>query len=804
VSSTNSEEHIIFQGKRGFLRQPINIGSPPTGNVNGEMEWKYHGRSDSERNSNEPLSAPTGLDAQQNEGFQRFFKAVVSPTHVRVTAGGRIVPNTRASTSPTAKWDKGQCAFEDDTTGNQDKQAPPENTAGQPDQSSAHTMQPMMMHPMVSPMYGGYQPMFSPMGAAMPFYPIHNGMPLPYAVTHPQATVVNMPQSPATEVQKQDEEATGTAKTENDQESKKPKPAPIKISPPEQFDQTRPYFYNGNVFYPGMGSMPLQGQGIPLSPSPYMPQGFVNPAIARASSFAQPSPMASMPSPHGFQTPGFVPQMSAMSAGAPSSQQFAQPAPKTAPKTASVQTPSATKPPITSIKPSEITKSQLASLRSQLKYYEDQMQYNKHQIDEKATQEQIQTIRKLIDQFEHNFSMQLNFETNYYQGGEKKVGGAAGLDVAPCQTPSRVPSVKDNAQDARSQSGSINSAKQSTPALNHTQSLDHIRLRSLRDMRHRVGINCSKGNDTTAALGALEAHLKQSKPVHTFEPMKKLSLPTGAAMAPAFEPRGTPFLPPHSDMSSITDATQTSEFPWEMPNLLPLSQPGLWANMNSSGHSALGNRLTSDVEVAAENLFGSFASPYLVGKLPQGMDPLTAHATDYLYSRELTDEEKRARHVYWGQVPSKGLGLPKFDGKDFYPASPVKVAEKIDAPPKLKLRQAPTSHLEVEHNFEQPKKSEDPFQTSRDTGSIRSGKSVVRASHAVPIINPDTLGQENNMNTTPKDATGPGSHGNTDSDNQQPSMRSSTMHSSPTKTLAGSVSDKKPTSLNRRALERSR
>src|SRR5690349_7452768 len=42
-------------------------------------------------------------------------------------------------------------------------------------------------------------------------------------------------------------------------------------------------------------------------------------------------------------------------------------------------------PTITSIRPSEITKKQIEGLRSSLRYYEDQLQYNRHQIDEKAT-----------------------------------------------------------------------------------------------------------------------------------------------------------------------------------------------------------------------------------------------------------------------------------------------------------------------------------------------------------------------------------------------------------------------------------
>ncbi|PQE27815.1 kinase subdomain-containing protein [Rutstroemia sp. NJR-2017a WRK4] len=52
-------------------------------------------------NQVQPHSAPTNAATHQAENFRRFYRAVVSPTHVRVTAGGRIVPNTRATAPPT-------------------------------------------------------------------------------------------------------------------------------------------------------------------------------------------------------------------------------------------------------------------------------------------------------------------------------------------------------------------------------------------------------------------------------------------------------------------------------------------------------------------------------------------------------------------------------------------------------------------------------------------------------------------------------------------------------------------------------
>jgi len=71
--------------------------------------------------------------------------------------------------------------------------------------------------------------------------------------------------------------------------------------------------------------------------------------------------------------------------------------------------------------------------------------------------------------------------------------------------------------------------------------------------------------------------------------------------------------------------------------------------------------------------------PYLVGTLPHGVHASLAKPTDFVYSRPLTDDELRARYLYWGKAPrSVQSGLPKFDGKDFYPPSPVKKNKRSD------------------------------------------------------------------------------------------------------------------------------
>jgi hypothetical protein len=66
-------------------------------------------------------------------------------------------------------------------------------------------------------------------------------------------------------------------------------------------------------------------------------------------------------------------------------------------------------------------------------------------------------------------------------------------------------------------------------------------------------------------------------------------------------------------------------------------------------------------------------APYLQGYAPPGLSMDEAAASRQLmYLRPLTEEEKSARLLYWGGKQQKEKGLPKFDGKDFFPPSPVK------------------------------------------------------------------------------------------------------------------------------------
>ncbi|KAJ1338042.1 hypothetical protein MN608_00900 [Microdochium nivale] len=378
--STDSDEQILFKGKGK---------SQPAENLSA---WKYRGRAGSEVTASAPLSAPTGLAAQQSEGFKRFYKAVVSPSHVRVTAGGRIVPNTRPTSSPTARWDK-----EATPTPGREPTAPSIPDQGYPINGP---MGPMVMPPSMYGQFMHFPQMVTQMPVPVPLYHLPNGYPLTYgnpSMSHlpdlAAAQAAQFHSSRRHETTSEDHSQDG--RSTGDTSAKKGRPPPILVMPPDMRESTRPFMYQGQIIYPrppvpgfmhspyysapAMGTFPFPAQGTPPVPHP---------------SSAPP-----MPTPAG---PYVVTSEANSINSGDRTHQLTIPARQ-------VSTP-----PLSSIKPSSVTKRQLDSLRSSLKYYEDQLAYNKHQIDEKGTQEQARKIRQSIAQFEHNLKLQQDFEAANY------------------------------------------------------------------------------------------------------------------------------------------------------------------------------------------------------------------------------------------------------------------------------------------------------------------------------------------------------------------------------------------------------
>ncbi|XDG03242.1 hypothetical protein ABKA04_002857 [Annulohypoxylon sp. FPYF3050] len=673
ISSSAESDEVIFQGKKSHQHS----------------QWQYRGRTGSEINSTEPVSAPIGLGAQKSEGFQRFFKAVVSPTHVRVTAGGRIVPNTRGSVSPTAKWDKERSALvgQDSTETSKDEKSASSNGIG--------TTFP---HPLISPPLTGHpQLIHHHLGVPMPLYFPH-GLPMAYGIPpHWQGR-----QPVPSQIQQELEDTEKTLKSQDGAGDKKPRPAPIKIAPRSETDSNRPFYHNGNVIYPP-GYGPSQGAVPMVLTSPYFPPGMTgHPAFANAhaASMGQLSPATPMFTP--VASPAVCPPLS-------SHNNQLQPS--------SVVAPGFT-PHITSIRPSEITKRQLESLRTSLKYYKDQQQFNKHQIDEKWVAQEVQKLEKSVKEFEYNYDMQSKFEAMHYPQHHVIHSG------------------RSSARSRRGHNDSRNSSM-STQSRGRGQANFHSYERGAsmssnrKRNRHAIGINSNIEQYVENMVGEKVEALEKSRGE------KGTGLLGNASVVPKSKPGLKPAYTPRCDDSGLQ-----ARLPVGLPTVgvPPSDRRSEWNNTCAPGMYLNNGLLSANTQLSPMNpVPGGYSQPYLIGSLPRGLNPHTAHADDYVYSRPLTEEEKKARSNYWGHFPgANGVGLPKFDGKDFYPPSPVKANGASAQPIHHQQLMTTAGFSDI-----------DPFNSTRGLQGTRTKESGHRVSKAIPIVAPKDATQRESTASRP-------------------------------------------------------
>ncbi|XXG97001.1 hypothetical protein Hte_003294 [Hypoxylon texense] len=652
-SSTESDE-VLFQGK-----------------LKSQTQWQLRPRTEAGSAKDKPLEAPTGIAAQKSEGFKRFYKAVVSPTHVRVTAGGRIVPNTRGSPSPTAKWDK-----EHSSAGGQEPLGASKESKLEP--SAPMNGQAPYQPPMV-PQFPGHPPVFHHMGLPMPLlYPIHPGLPIVYGMTPLPLVHPSGKHTTSAPRQKSAEEAPKAVKTQDGAGDKKPRPAPIKIAPPDQFDPNRPFYYEGDVIYP---TPYAAGQPMTL-PSPYCHFG------THIGSISQPSPLGPGFSP-GFASPSFAGPNSARSVPA----SWPQP-----PLSAPIPTMG---PHMTSIRISEVTKRQLEGMRTNLKYLEDQLHFNRHQIDEKAMEDQVQKFRQSIELFEQTYKNQLLIEAGYFSQTPPSSGNLAQRGVR-LQTPLGRPGMRNrrglNVSQASS-TGAIYNGYGPNSMQSPWNSMERRRQGPKKKNYKGIGINSTTGILAPFAPldPALEAFIDASKD-------RKLDLHTNTlsnAAGAESQPEGA--------TSGTCDFVE--------PQLYGVGPTGQ-LDTGRSGSTV------HDRPTPASSSQSRQSQPYLVGKLPQGMSLYEARSADYIYERQLTDEEKLARQNYWGKVLTSGLGLPKFDGQNFYPPSPVKKSNCHHNSDSLQV------------NYNGIIADNDPFSSSRTPQSTRPQKGSKKFSKAIPIVDP--------------------------------------------------------------------
>lgn len=419
-------------------------------------EWQYRGRAGDEIGTPQPLSAPSGLATQRDEGFQRFYKAVVSPTHVRVTAGGRIVPNTRGSQSPNVR-----------------KETPSEPAQAQPQQSTqakastlqepAHTATPVSLPLGYHAAFPGYPPgVFAPAQFPFPHIPlgfnVGGGLSLPHFAMNRHVSNQSEPLASQPVSHAQGLDGAGG----------------VRISPPGQFDPTRPYFVNGQWM------VPLGAQTYPYGLQPLVP----HPGLTNHYGGGAAMPQGPVPA----QTNAY-PNQEAQSTQTNRTQ---PPTPINAP----------VHPPISSIRPSQITKSHIESLKNNLKRVEDQLQYNIHQIDVKHMEGLAKEIRASIKALQEALPKQLEFEDLHYPKAEKQESKPNGELFNP-------------------------------PVSHDTSRKEHVSQGRKNEAAARVPTNAAKGPRSVFSTGS---GVPRSGSTDS-EPLRRCSgLPRTAATAPPFQP----------------------------------------------------------------------------------------------------------------------------------------------------------------------------------------------------------------------------------------------------------------------------
>jgi hypothetical protein len=280
--------------------------------------------------------------------------------------------------------------------------------------------------------------------------------------------------------------------------------------------------------------------------------------------------------------------------------------------------PPLTKSPISSIRPSEITKKQIECLRSSLRYFEDQLQYNKHQIDEKVTEEQAQQIRNQIEHFGKILESQLAFEAHNYPKSESHINGERlDLPKAGNKTAGQVVTVSSTT----GQHGSEESIAKNT---NVTREKPRTRISStINPVKSAHSFLRMKSQ---MSLADVDAELSK----------KSSSLPAHAAAAKPFTPRTAP------SNSSVTTVITNPSTPSPVPALQGSSNwSGFFKNQANAGPGSV----------------------YLSNNLARE----TSKNNGPIYDRESMDDEMHARRKFWVENPFKPpKDLSKFNSKHFH------------------------------------------------------------------------------------------------------------------------------------------
>jgi len=665
MSPEDQEDVILFRGNLALQSHEQ------------KQMWMLRKRSSSDRSS-QPFPAPSGFEAQKADNFRKFYAAVISPTHLRVTAGGRIVPNTRGFPHRPFTWNAEKQFFEstDRAFGpgleRQKSWLPGTNS------NAADLHSPLgIVRPAVEDIFGPPLHLHSSARSAAPIESHSLGAATPDAIEEISTEDI---------VHSNEGDATGVR-------------GHIKISPPNQFDVFRPFFINGQPFYPAPSGIQVP-TNLPIPP-PFNMLGNLNPSCQSLLSpygIAQSVPLQLPAGNFGYpqqltlggqqvnqqiplmQTSDFPPPFMVPQLHAPVGQPFGTV--PMMPVTSLADEPVAMHPQVITMV------NQIQALQQQLRHLENQLQNNRHQIDEQHVIHQKNHVQNQIKAFQSSLNAQafqyalLPLEP--YGPSVWNIGvGTMGVPLAPI-TNTGVGASRANAPETR------------PVCTNDYQTGDHD--------KSVLGNTEAAKKVQVALVGDSQDSQPSSRQV---QPTRK-RLSAAAAMAPEFQPRSQWTIANQLDALNaehpVTIAASDSQKSAESQRFSTAgnwSTPGQWVNsalmrgpaalpngytmrsltkgnpfIHSSAHfqtpTPLNVSATTSREISPP---GTGVNPYLTGYPPPGMTANNIKSADMIYSRELTTEEIQARQIYRGKAPrALSKGLPKFDGKDFYPPSPEKAS----------------------------------------------------------------------------------------------------------------------------------
>jgi hypothetical protein len=739
-SGSDDEECIVYQGH------------PRRSNYT-QTQWQFRRRDSSDRSS-QPLGAPAGLHAQKADNFQKFYRAVVSPTHVRVTAGGRIVPNVRAPPQPVFVWNKDKICFDTSRklngSSSHESQFPGPHGVGIVLQQTDPNLQRTVSKTVSADAAG------------------------PTTVQRPHEG--SKPQEPKVEGSlPNDQQHAVPSALDGNGLNVPPVKQEIRLSSPAQFDVTKPFIYNGRTIYP----LP---PGVQIAQGAAIPVGMLPGVTALQSPLQQHFfPQLGMPISAPTQTNGQMPDNQLSMNGPvqmfPMDTQGLMPLPVGIPP---LIRHNSMGPPLLPIMGPQgafsqagLVRQQIAALEVQVQALNHQLEHNRHQIDETHVMAQRHYVQSQIQTLQ------------------------ASLALLPREPPSSqqsqsFPEASSSQVGATAILGGLHNwtGPEAIPPLTQSQEMKPDDLQRLAQS-HRPDFTSSGLTDNGVNLPKPSVTPQLISLTHTVkpEPISRKRLSPSAAKAPPFQPRSQKAVAIPTKEKKNSSSTQNSETTQAIltartaqyhidhvvsndtktistpvltngfqPNghslqVLPLSYENppyfgfpkahIMQSFNpheNFGQSASTFRTTYAVQ-PPHSIAGSVAgtdesgngAPYLMGFIPPGNSYQKTTSTEFLYSRELNPEELKARQLYWGKAPREAMrGLPKFDGRDFYPPSPTKSVA------------IPTGPKADRHRFTD-RSSNSMQNTSQDSGSriVQSSQTSIKRgenSSKITISDPPSTG----------------------------------------------------------------